>query len=347
METTRSNDGTTIAFDRLGAGPPLVLVGGASTTRGVHAQLAELLAPDFTVLNYDRRGRGDSGDTPPYAVRREIEDLAAMIAEAGGSAAVFGNSSGAVLALRAAAAGLPITRLALWEPPFMVDPDAPRRPRGTTGLYHFAILVPSRPDLGQALRRVVDAGWRFTGASDHLVSEALYLNDPEGNGIEIYRDRPRSEWTRDDEGVIQMATLALDLEGVLGEVDGSQPAPPEMPAGTKIGHVHLNVASSPAAEEFYSGALGFDVMVRTYPGALFVAAGGYHHHIGLNTWESAGGQPPAPGSTGLRSFEIVLPSREEADRVAEQARAAGADVTAGENGAIVLDPWRDAVLLTA
>jgi pimeloyl-ACP methyl ester carboxylesterase len=129
MEKTRSSDGTTLAFDRLGAGPPIVLVGGASTTRGVHAQLAELLAPDFTVLNYDRRGRGDSGDTPPYAVEREIEDLVAMIAEAGGSAAVFGNSSGAVLALRAAASGLPITRLALWEPPFMVDPDAPRRQR--------------------------------------------------------------------------------------------------------------------------------------------------------------------------------------------------------------------------
>jgi catechol 2,3-dioxygenase len=227
------------------------------------------------------------------------------------------------------------------------DPDAPRRPRGTTGLFHFAILVPGRADLGQSLRRVVDAGWRFTGASDHLVSEALYLNDPEGNGIEIYRDRRRDEWPRDDEGVIQMATLPLDLDGVLGEVDGSKPAPAEMSAGTKIGHIHLNVASIPAAEAFYNGALGFDVMVRTYPGALFVAAGGYHHHIGLNTWESAGGQPPPPGSTGLRSFEIVLPSREEADRVADQARAAGADVNSGENGAIVLDPWRDAVLLTA
>jgi pimeloyl-ACP methyl ester carboxylesterase len=129
MDKVRSSDGTTIAFDRIGAGAPVVLVGGASTTRGVHAQLAELLAADFTVLNYDRRGRGDSGDTPPYAVEREVEDLDAVIAEAGGAAAVFGNSSGAVLALRAAAAGLPLTRLALWEPPLMVDPDAPRRHR--------------------------------------------------------------------------------------------------------------------------------------------------------------------------------------------------------------------------
>jgi pimeloyl-ACP methyl ester carboxylesterase len=124
MHTVRSNDGTTIAYDRLGEGTPVVLVSGASTARSVHAQLAELLAPHATVLNYDRRGRGDSGDTPPYAVEREIEDLHAVIAAGGGPAAVFGNSSGAVLALHAAAAGLPITRLALWEPPFMVDPDA-------------------------------------------------------------------------------------------------------------------------------------------------------------------------------------------------------------------------------
>ena len=227
------------------------------------------------------------------------------------------------------------------------DPDAPPRPSGSTGLYHLAILVPSRVDLGQSLRRTIEAGWRFTGASDHLVSEALYLNDPEGNGIEIYRDRPRDQWKRDDEGVIQMATLPLDLDGVLGEVDAAQPSPPEVPAGTHMGHVHLQVATIPAAEGFYSGALGLDVTVRTYPGALFVSAGGYHHHIGLNTWESAGGSPPPEGALGLRSFELVLPTREEADRVAEQARATGADVTAREDGAIVLDPWRDAVLLTA
>jgi Alpha/beta hydrolase family len=127
MDTARSSDGTTIAFDRLGVGTPVILVSGASTSRAVHTRLAELLAADFTVLNYDRRGRGDSGDTPPYRVQREVEDLRAVLAEAGGAAAVFGNSSGAVLALHAAAAGLPLTRLALWEPPFMVDPDAPRR----------------------------------------------------------------------------------------------------------------------------------------------------------------------------------------------------------------------------
>jgi pimeloyl-ACP methyl ester carboxylesterase len=127
MDKVRSNDGTTIAFDRLGSGPPVILVSGASTARGIHAQLAELLSRQFTVFNYDRRGRGDSEDTPPYAIQREVDDLAAVITEAGGAAAVFGNSSGAVLALHGAAAGLPVTKLALWEPPFMVDPEAPRR----------------------------------------------------------------------------------------------------------------------------------------------------------------------------------------------------------------------------
>jgi pimeloyl-ACP methyl ester carboxylesterase len=127
MDKVRSSDGTSIAFDRLGEGAPVILVSGASTARGIHAQLAELLATDFAVFNYDRRGRGDSGDTPPYAIEREVEDLHAVITEAGGAAAVFGNSSGAVLALHAAAAGPPIIKLALWEPPFMVDPDAPRR----------------------------------------------------------------------------------------------------------------------------------------------------------------------------------------------------------------------------
>jgi hypothetical protein len=129
MDKVSSSDGTTIAFDRLGAGPPVILVSGASTARAVHEPLAAVLATDFTVFNYDRRGRGDSGDTPPYEIQREVEDLHAVLGAAGGAAAVFGNSSGAVLALHAAAAGLPITKLALWEPPFMVDPDAAGRQR--------------------------------------------------------------------------------------------------------------------------------------------------------------------------------------------------------------------------
>src|SRR3954464_10170378 len=185
------------------------------------------------------------------------------------------------------------------------DPGAQPRPRGTSGLFHLAILVPSRADLARALQRVAEAGWRLSGASDHLVSEALYLSDPEGNGIELYRDRPRDQWPVRD-GVLQMDTLPLDLDGVLGELRREDAEAP-MPHGTRIGHVHLNVGDLTAAEAFYSGALGFDVMVRGYPGALFVSAGGYHHHLGLNTWAGEGAPPPPPGSRGLREFEVVLP----------------------------------------
>ncbi|HEY7266359.1 MAG TPA: VOC family protein, partial [Solirubrobacterales bacterium] len=208
--------------------------------------------------------------------------------------------------VRLGAGELPIVEL-------VADPDAAPRPRGTSGLFHLAILVPSRPDLASALQRVAEAGWRLSGASDHLVSEALYLSDPEGNGIELYRDRPREEWPRRD-GFVQMDTLPLDLDGVLGELR-REDAGAGMAPGTRIGHVHLNVGDLAAAEAFYSGALGFDVTVRGYPGALFVSAGGYHHHLGLNTWAGEGAPAPPAGSRGLRSFEIVLPSDDALEKL--------------------------------
>jgi catechol 2,3-dioxygenase len=184
------------------------------------------------------------------------------------------------------------------------DADAPPAAPGSTGLFHLAILVPSRAELARAVRRVVDAGERFTGVSDHLVSEAVYLRDPEGNGIEIYRDRPRAEWTW-SKGEVRMATLPLDLDGVLGELPAD--ADGGMPAGTVVGHVHLQVSGLAATEAFYAGELGLDVTTRGYPGALFLSRGGYHHHIGANTWASRGGSPPAPGSRGLQWFEVDLP----------------------------------------
>ena len=193
------------------------------------------------------------------------------------------------------------------------DPPAPPRPPGTTGLFHFAILVPSRRDLAAALRRVSDAGWRFTGASDHLVSEALYLNDPEGNGIEIYRDRPRDEWDYDG-GEIRMATIPLDLDAVMGELGDADPDGP-MPAETTMGHVHLNVSELAGTEAFYAGDLGLDVTLRGYPGALFMSSGGYHHHVGANTWVGEGAPPPPAGALGLRWFEIVTPEGEERESV--------------------------------
>jgi alpha-beta hydrolase superfamily lysophospholipase len=143
METVTSSDGTAIAFDRLGEGPPVVLVCGGSTDRMANAQLASLLAQDFTVLNYDRRGRGDSGDSAPYAIQREVEDLDAVIGAAGGSACVWGTSSGAALAFEAAASGLPITRLALWEPPWFVE-DSPARPPADTATTYRELVAAGR-----------------------------------------------------------------------------------------------------------------------------------------------------------------------------------------------------------
>jgi catechol 2,3-dioxygenase len=226
------------------------------------------------------------------------------------------------------------------------DSAAPRLDRRATGLYHLAILLPTRLDLAFALARLAEARWPLDGASDHLVSEALYLSDPDGNGIEIYRDRPRAEW-RYDNGTLQMSTLALDLRSVLDELEQASGPQAIAPAGTTIGHVHLQVADIPEAEAFYHGVLGFDVMVRGYPGALFVSAGGYHHHIGLNTWHSAGSAPPAPGAVGLRNYNVQLPDSAELAAVLARVRAAGVEITDVPGGALVRDPSGNGILLTA
>ena len=224
------------------------------------------------------------------------------------------------------------------------DSDAPPRPRGTSGLFHLAILVPTRADLARALQRVAEAGWRLSGASDHLVSEALYLSDPEGNGIELYRDRPRDQWPVRD-GVLQMDTLPLDLNGLLDELRREE-ASAGMPAGTRIGHVHLNVGDLTAAEAFYSGALGFDVTVRGYPGALFVSAGGYHHHLGLNTWAGEGAPPPPEGSRGLRQFEIRLPGTKQLTAEEDRLREAGFEPARDDNRVGITDPSGNLVVLS-
>ncbi|MEA2210414.1 MAG: catechol 2,3-dioxygenase [Solirubrobacteraceae bacterium] len=202
-------------------------------------------------------------------------------------------------------------------------PSAPRLDRRATGLFHLAMLLPTRLDLAFALARLSASRWPLDGASDHLVSEALYLSDPDGNGIEIYRDRPREDWVQRD-GQLQMDTLALDLRDVAGELAAAKDPQPKVPAGTTMGHVHLQVSELEDTERFYSGVLGFDVTVRGYPGALFVSAGGYHHHVGLNTWNSAGSGPPVPGAIGLRQYEVVLPEVSALDAVL--ARAADHDI---------------------
>ncbi len=211
----------------------------------------------------------------------------------------------------------------------------------TAGLYHVAILLSEREDLAKVLRHLIDTGAPIDGASDHAVSEAVYLRDPEGNGIELYADRPRERWpTRG--GQLEMTTKALDLEDLFRHSSGSWEG---LPVGTRIGHIHLRVNDLSRAEKFYAGVLGFEVTVRGYPGALFVAAGGYHHHIGLNTW--AGPLPPAePAGPGLRHFTIALPDRDAREAVAARAHAAGVAMESGEDGGLLLrDPDGIGVML--
>ena len=196
--------------------------------------------------------------------------------------------------------------------------DAIPRPRRCAGLFHFAILVPNRAALGRSLRRLIEQNWPLSGVADHLVSEALYLSDPDGLGIEIYRDRPRDTWRKAD-GQIAMATDPLDLDSVANEPGAELPWT-GLDAGTVIGHVHLHVPSLVEAERLYCGIVGFEPMVRTYPGALFVAAGGYHHHLGLNTWMGEGAPPPPENAVGLRRFSVRAAALEEGEVFDEAAR---------------------------
>jgi catechol 2,3-dioxygenase len=200
-------------------------------------------------------------------------------------------------------------------------PGAGAKPPRTTGLYHVAIRVPSRKELGRVFKRLAEQRYPFQGFADHGVSEALYLADPDGNGIEIYRDRPRSEWQWNGDS-IAMVTEPLDVEGVLAEANGEAPWDGAHPQ-TDFGHIHLQVSDLGKAESFYVDLLGFDVMQRNFPGALFVAAGGYHHHIGLNVWSSRYAPAAPANSVGLQSFAVGVPSTHVVNDVARRLQAAG------------------------
>lgn len=215
--------------------------------------------------------------------------------------------------------------------------DARPRPRGSTGLFHVAILVPDRPALAIVLRRLIAQGVRL-GASDHLVSEALYLDDPDGNGIEIYRDRPARDW-RWDGDTVEMATYQLDLRNLLADLPEKAPLDAPMPEGTRVGHVHLQVGDLAAARRFYVEHLGFEVVTDRYPGALFVSAGRYHHHLGLNVWQSRGGGPAPANSVGLVDFEVRLPDAAAVEALRARLVAAGETVLPRADGFAVTDPW--------
>jgi catechol 2,3-dioxygenase len=212
-------------------------------------------------------------------------------------------------------------------------PGASRKPPRTTGLYHIAIRLPDRHALGAVFQRLLEQRYPLQGAADHLVSEAIYLADPDGNGLELYCDRPRAEWPEFN-GQISMSTDPLDAAGLLSSAspgwNGIHPA-------TDIGHVHLHVSDLEKAEAFYCGLLGFEVTQRSYPGALFVSAGGYHHHVGLNTWAGRGASPPPPQAVGLGAFQLAIPNAHERQELLQRVQAAQSPFHAQEDGVFRLN----------
>jgi len=228
-------------------------------------------------------------------------------------------------------------------------PEARPRPPHTSGLYHIAIRLPNRPALADLLQRLLDARYPLQGASDHLVSEAVYLPDPDGNGVELYVDRPRDAWTW-QAGQVSMTTRPLDVEGLLSEAGKNGSTWQGIAPGTDLGHVHLQVADLKRAEDFYHGLIGLDVTVRGYPGALFLSAGGYHHHLGLNTWAGRGAPPAPPGSLGLAYFELKILDEVARQGVLTRLREAGLELRpygpeAGRERFLVSDPDSNQVLI--
>ena len=211
---------------------------------------------------------------------------------------------------------------------------APVSRRGRLGLYHFALLLPDREALGRFIQHLADLGLR-AGMSDHLVSEAVYLSDPDGLGIEVYRDRPRSEWNYDGDQLV-MATDPLDAADVVRSAGGEPWT--GLPAGTTMGHVHLFVGDLEQASVFYHEGLGLDRTVWNYPGALFLSAGGYHHHLGVNTW-AVGAEPAGDGDARLLEWQLVVPDETDLEPVAERIEASGAVVGRDGGDVLAADPW--------
>jgi catechol 2,3-dioxygenase len=212
-----------------------------------------------------------------------------------------------------------------------------------TGLYHFALLVPDRADLARWLAHAARDHVRLVGLSDHFVSEAIYLSDPDGHGIEIYWDRPRAGW----EGqVARMTTLRLDVDSLLAELDDPASAPFDgLPDGTRMGHIHLKVAEIEPTIAFYRDVIGFGLMAQLGGQAAFLSAGGYHHHLGSNTWESAGSSPPPPGVAGLRFATILVPDSLQRDRVLGRVSDSGQAPSDGPDGPLVHDPSGNRLLV--
>jgi catechol 2,3-dioxygenase len=265
-------------------------------------------------------------------IRLQVSDLPRSLAYYGGVLGMRVLEREAAGARLGAGDGAPL--IELWERPGATP--VPRR--GRLGLYHFAIRLPDRPALGRFLRHLSEMGER-AGMSDHLVSEAIYLTDPDGLGIELYADRPRSAW-RQENGQLVMTTVALDTTDLLRAAGDQRWA--GMPAGSTVGHVHLYVGDLERAAAFYHEGLGLDKTVWSYPGALFLSAGGYHHHLGTNTW-AAGAAPAGPDDARLLEWELLVPTAEDAAAALASLERGGSRVERGSDGGVARDPWGTAV----
>lgn len=220
-------------------------------------------------------------------------------------------------------------------------PGADLEPRGFAGLFHTAFLLPSRTDLGRWLRRAIDARVVLDGASDHEVSEALYLTDPEGNGIEIYSDRPRDSWVWSGDQV-RMSTEPLDVRGLVAAGGPMVPDTARVPDSTVVGHIHLRVGGIAEAETFYRDVLGLDVTARR-TGATFYASGGYHHHVATNSWQSRNAPKRSGTTTGLAAFTLDADTDSAFDALAERVLAAGGR----QSGDVIeiADPWLNRIVV--
>ncbi len=214
---------------------------------------------------------------------------------------------------------------------------ANRPPRNSTGLYHAAILLPSRADLARLVGHLAQTKYPLSGYADHLVSEAFYLNDPDGNGIELYRDRPRSEWPMDGD-LVHMENAPIDFDDFFADAEREGKPWTGMPAGTTLGHMHLKIGNDKDAQAFYTDVVGFSVMAY-YPSAVFVSAGGYHHHLGLNMWESRGGSAKPADAVGLEEWSIVVPDAVALNAAADRLSTAGALIERGDDFVLFADPW--------
>src|SRR3954447_16641902 len=252
-------------------------------------------------------------------------EVTLTVADLGRSVEYYENSIGLGVTSRengTARMGVPGLDLLVLE-----EQPGARPGRGTnTGPFHFALLVPERRDLAAWLAHAAGGGVHLTGASDHFVSEALYLRDPDGHGIEIYSDRPRESWTKLPDGSLNIGTVPLDLHDVMRANDSGEPLE-RMPGGTVMGHIHLQVAHLPEARGFYADLLGLDVMVEIPGQASFLSSGGYHHHLGVNTWAGVGAPPAPPDQARLKRAALEVDGEDELDRI--EARLAGGGGRAG------------------